>query len=326
MSLFIWRTKRMKHVRGLMRAAGYLSVTAIAFSAYSIKVARAEMKQSSMQLGREMLQMMQTTSHHATTPMILNGQTMYMGSSISDDDPQTILDRYEEACKADPGQPALGWKDIAKGKEQQLKGVKGAELGSAGLFRAGADGEGTVMCFVRGENTKPSVQEAFDSFMQTGELGALGKVRYVYAKKSKNGHTLVLTAWTESKFNLAEMLPGEGKDAPGEEFPEIPRVPNSYRALSAHAEGLPYGVNVYKTTDAPGVTLKYYDIQMTNAGWRGFDPETDEATDGGQGRTYLKEGMVLTLATKVQPEGNFVVLGLAGVGADQRAPTATPSR
>lgn len=323
MSLFIWRTKRMKHVRGLMRAAGYLSVTAIAFSAYSIKVARAEMQQSQITLGREMLQMMQTTSHHATTPMVLNGQTMYMGSSISDDDPHAILDRYEEACKADPGQPARGWKDLAKGKEKELHGVKEAELASTGLFRAGTDTEGTVMCFVRGENTKASVQEAFDSFMQTGELGALGKVRYVYAKKSKNGHTLVLTAWTESKFNLAEMLPGEGKDAPGTDFPEIPRVPNSYRALSAHAEGLPYGVNIYKTTDAPGTTLKYYDIQMTNAGWRGYDPELTEAEDGGQGRSYLKEGMVLTVATKVQPEGNFVVLGLAGVGADQTPPSVS---
>lgn len=324
MSLFIWRTKRMKHVRGLFRAAGYLSVTALAFSAYSIKVARAEMQQSSILLGREMLQMMQTTSHHSTTPMVLNGQKMYVGSSVSDDEPAAILDRYEASCKADPGQPAAGWRDLAKGKEGELaRAGKEAELGATGLFRAGTEREGTVLCFVRGENTKATAQEAFDSFMQTGELGALGRVRYVYAKKSRENHTLVLTAWTESKFNLAEMLPGEGRDAPGEDFPEIPRVPNAFRALSSHAEGLPYGVNVYKTTDAPATTLAFYDKRMTDAGWRAFDPELDDDHDGRQGaRSYLKDGMVLTVGARVQPEGNFVALGLAGVAQDDSAPSA----
>lgn len=318
MTDFIVRAKRMKHVRGLMRVAAYFSVTALVCCAYSVKVARAEARNRTLELGREMLDFAQARNHDVT-PMTLNGQTIYLGSSVSDDAPDTILDRYEGACKADPGQPAMGWKDVEKANHGP---VKDAPPITSGVMRAG-DGtgaEGSVVCFVRGENTKPSVGEAFQSFMQTGELGALGKLRYVYAKKSEqSGRTLVLTAWTDSKFNFREMMPEDGKDVPGTDFPELPRVPHSVRALSATSEGLPYGVNVYKTTDGPATTLAFYDTEMVKAGWRGYNPEMTEAKHGGQGRTYVKEGVVLTVGTKVGPEGNFVALGLAGVSGSTPA-------
>lgn len=317
MSLFIFRTKDMKRVRGGLRAAGYLSLTMLAFSAYSVKVARAEMKQTSLSIGRDMLKFMQQTSAHSVTPISINGQMMYMASSVTDDPVEDVLDRYDAACKKDPGQPHLGWKDVPM--QDSGRGVtrdNAPELVSKGVMRTGNGGQdGSVLCFMRGDNTKPSTQEAWTSFMQTGELGALGKARYVYAKKSGNGRTFVLTAWTESKFNLNDMMPTEGVDAPGQDFPEIPRVPNSFRALSAHAEGLPYGINVYKTTDGPQQTLAFYDKAMVSAGWRGVDPELDPKTEG-YGRNYLKDGVVLTVGINVAKEGNFVALGLAGVGAD----------
>ena len=116
------------------------------------------------------------------------------------------------------------------------------------------------------------------------------------------------------------MMPEEGKDAPGDDFPEVPRVPNAIRAISAHAEGMPYGVNIYKTTDLPAKTLAFYDGEMTRLGFKGFYPEMDETKDCGQVRTYVKDGVVLTLATKRQPEGNFVLLGLAGA-----SPSSSPA-
>src|SRR5262249_42086816 len=154
---------------------------------------------------------------------------------------------------------------------------------------AGEGDEGSVMCFVRGDEMKPSASEAFTTLMQTGELGALGKVRYAYAKKNaKTGKTLLLTAWTESKFNLYQMLANGKTDAIGEDFPEIPRVPNSVRAIAARAEGTPYAINVYKTTDRPEATLAFYDGAMKERGWLGYDPEMNEAEEGAMGRAFLK--------------------------------------
>ena len=314
----------MKRVRGGLRAGGYLCVTMLAFSAYSIKVARAEMKQTSLSIGREMLQFVQA-SNQSITPISLNGQMMYMGSAVTDDKVDDVLDRYDEACRKDPGQPNLGWKDVQLDRgPDSAKKEDAPDIVSKGVMRAGDGHEGSVLCFMRGENTKPSTQEAWTSFVQTGELGALGKARYVYAKRTQNNHTLVLTAWTGSKFNLKEMMPADGGDAPGEDFPQIPRVPHASRALSARAEGLPYGINVYKTTDSPQETLAYYDKAMVSAGWRGIDPELDPKTEG-YGRNYLRDGVALSLGISVQKEGNFVALGLAGVGADSPEASPTPS-
>jgi hypothetical protein len=316
MSIFARNPQKMKHLRGLCRAFGYLSVTAVVFSAWSVKSARAEMKQQTLTMGRQMIELARA-SNHDVTPISFNGQKMYLGSSVSEDSPKNILDRYEGLCKSDPGQPAAGWKDIEKQANGKVENAP--ELATTGLMRAGDDTEGTVVCFVRGAETKATTAEAFKSFSETGELGALGKLRYAYAKKTRSGRTHVLTAWTEEKFNLVDMMPEEGKDAPGEDFPEMPRVPNSNRALSAHAEGMPYGLNIYKTTDAPSKTLSYYDKEMVSRGFKGFDPEMDEAKEGGMGRTYVKDGVVLTVATRVEPEGNFVALGLAGVSPDENA-------
>ena len=299
--------QKMKHLRGLVRAFAYLAFTMLVFSAWSIRSARAEMQNRTIVLGREM-QKLASASQHDVTPIVFNGQRMLLGSEISDDDPGKILDRYEAHCKASPGQPAAGWKDI-----DPKAAASAPEIATTGLMRSGTADEGTVLCFVKGADTKATAAEAFRSFAETGELGALGRLRYVYAKTTKSGRTHVLTAWTEDKFNLVDMMPEEGKDAPGIDFPELPRVPNSTRALSAYAEGMPYGVNVYKTTDSAETTLAFYDTQMLARGFHGYDPEFTEEKNGGQARAYVKDGVVLTIGTKVQPEGLFVALGLAGV-------------
>lgn len=313
MSIFRRNPQKMKHVRGLARAFGYLSVTAVVFSALSVRSARAEMKEQTLVLGRQMLDLARANNHEVT-PIVFNGQKMYLGSSVSDDPAKHVLDRYEQLCKENPGQPAAGWKDLEKEAGGPVEDAP--ELATSGLIRAGDDAEGSVVCFVRGAETKSTASEAFKSFTETGELGALGKLRYAYAKKTPQGRTLVLTAWTEEKFNLVDMMPEDGKDVPGYDFPELPRVPNANRTLSARAEGTPYGVNVYKTTDAPSKVLSFYDDEMVQRGFRGFDPEMNEEEHGGTGRAYVKDGVVLTVATTVLPEGNFVALGLAGVSAD----------
>lgn len=295
---------RVKHIKGLLRAFAYLTCLLLVCCAFSIRSARAELANRTIILGREMMQLANASSHDVT-PVVFNGQKVLLGSSITTDAPSAVLDRYEAACKADPGQPAAGWTD--------LDPKNAPPIATTGLMRAGDDKEGTVVCFVRGAETKPTAAEAFKSFTETGDLGALGRLRYVYAKKTRSGRTHVLTAWTEEHFNLVSMMPEEGKDAPGTDFPELPRVPNATRALSAHAEGMPYGVNVYRTTDAPEKVLAFYDEQMVSRGFKGYDPEFTEAEHGGLSHSYLKDGVVLTVGTKKLDEGVFVALGLAGV-------------
>jgi hypothetical protein len=310
MSFFRRGRQQAKHVRGLARAAAYLTVTAAIFSALSVRAARAELKVQSIAIGRQMLELARGSSHDLTA-ITFNGEKMYLGSSVTDASPGAVLDRYADHCASDPGQPAAGWKDVLDAAPAAAKPA--SPLDGRGLVRAGDDGEGSIVCFVRSGETKATAEEAFRSFAQTGELGAFGKLRYAYAKRGPTGRTLVLTAWTDETFNVSRLVPKEGVDAPGEDFPEIPRVPNASRAITARAEGTPYALNVYKTTDSSKEVLSFYDREMVGRGFLGFDPELDEAKEGGGGRTYVKDGVVLTVATRLDPAGNFVVLGLAGV-------------
>src|SRR5205085_8852241 len=147
------------------------------------------------------------------------------------------------------------------------------EFFKMGLMRSGDDNEGTVLCFVKGNESKPTVGEAFKAFNDTGELGAIGQLRYAYAKKTKKGNTHVLTGWTTSKFNLKNILPEDGKDVRGNDFAEIPRPKDSQRILATRVEGTPFGVNVYKTDQAPTEVAKTYDETLIKQGWVALDVE-----------------------------------------------------
>jgi hypothetical protein len=315
MSLFGRNREKAKHVRGLARAFGYLAVTGAVFSIFSVRFARAELQEQTITIGRQMMELARA-SNHEVTHITFNGEKMFLGSSVSEEPAKNVLDRYEAHCKQNPGQPAEGWSEIEKlGGQKVAQGGSAAEL-PAGLMRSGDDAEGSVLCFVRSAETKATTEEAFKAFAETGDIGAFGKLRYAYAKKTPTGRTLILTAWTDEKFNIGRIMPKPGVDVPGEDFPEIPRVPNSTRALSSRAEGTPYALNIYKTSDSAAKVVGFYDKEMVGRGFQGFDPELDEAKEGGLGRTYVKDGVVVTVATRLDPAGNFVVLGLAGVSAD----------
>jgi hypothetical protein len=292
---------RRRHVRGLFRAFAYLATVGIVFALLSVRSARAEIEQNTVAIGRQMAALARATNHEVT-PILFNGQPMFLASSVTDDAPAAVLDRYAEHCKA-----------------QQVPDARSSVL------RGGDALEGTTVCFVRGASTNASLPDAFRSFAETGELGYLGKLRYAYARKDgRYGRTLVLTVWTEDQFNLGDLLPTEDKDVPGADFPELPRPPDATRSLSAFAKGAPYGVNVYKTAESTAKVVAFYDTLMHERGFTAYDPELDEAKVGAVGRTYTKDGVVLTVAARRETSGTFVALGLAGASPD--APGAEEGR
>jgi hypothetical protein len=312
--------------RGLLRVAAYLSCGTLACSAVSIRHARAEYQDQTLRFGRQMSELAKT-SHHEITKLVLNGQPLHIGSSVTSDPPELVLGRYDEYCRANSGE-ADDFNDIekqapdasaAKVREDAKAGAAASALAKAGHARInGKENDGAVICFVKGPRTKSTSMEAFESFMTTGELGAFGELRYAYASKGSDGKTLLLTVWTDSSFNLGDMVADAGRDCPGEDFPEIPRVPNSIRVMSAKAEGTPYAVNVYKTTDGAAKTLEHFDRKMKESGWFTYDPEMTEDEHKGLGRAYMKNAVVVTLGTSKQAEGNFVAVGLAGVAPADR--------
>jgi hypothetical protein len=306
----------------MVRVLAYFSGVTVVCSVVSIRHARAEYQDQTLLFGRQMLALA-NASNHDVTKVIFNGQPMHVGSSVTQDGPATVLRRYEDYCKANRGQTdddfgAIGQKTAPIVGDPALAQQDAPPLSKVGYLRADGDGESSIVCFVKGPKTKSTTAAAFESFMTTGELGAFGELRYTYTSKAPSGKTLVLTVWTDSQFNLRDMIGDGDKDVPGEDFAEVPRVPNSIRVISARAAEMPYGVNVYKSTDSPNKTLEYFDVEMKKAGWFTYDPQMTEAEHKGLGRAYMKNAVVVTLGTSRQAEGNFVAVGLAGVAADTK--------
>ena len=318
---------RAKHVRGLFRAGGYVLVLSLGLGAFQLRAAHAEVRNRTVELGRQMYQLANATQQDVNK-LTLNGQPMYLGSSLAKDSVTTILDRYEDDCHKNTAQPAESWRELANKIDEQKKERPAM---ATGVMRAGSSVEGTVVCFTKGESSKPTVREALKTFVDTGELGALGNLRYVYAKAAPNGRTTVLTAWTDDKFNLSDLVPNDGVETRGSDFADIPRPAESNRLLSAQVEGTPFGVNIYRNKQGPANVVKFYDDEMGKRGWLAIDPEIDgqralrgeENKSGVIGRLYEHKGVVLTLAAHVDEGDTITSLGLAGVVATDGSKTDT---
>src|SRR5205814_8550480 len=78
------------------------------------------------------------------------------------------------------------------------------------VIRQESGPEGIVLCFVKGEETPDGVLARVDQFHKTGDLAALGKVRYAFASASKSGGSMVVAMWTDGSFNMRKIVGRDG--------------------------------------------------------------------------------------------------------------------
>lgn len=314
--------EKRKHLAGLFRVAAYMTGVGVVCGALSVRAARAEVADQSIVVGRQMLELV-GTNNGDVSHVSLNGQQMFLGTAVSREDIGTVLDRYEQHCKKNGAQSPESWQELSKNPvRENPTSAATLESFNTGVVRSGGDKEGTVICFVRSSQSKTSVAEALKSFGETGELGALGQLRYAYAKKTESGKTHILTGWTLDKFNVSAFTPPETGDVAGSDFPEMPRPDNAQRVLSARVEGTPFGLNVYRSDVEPKKVAEQFDEAMVKQGWFALDSEIEKRQDTSQdkavGHLYEKDGVVLTLASSIQQGKTITVMGLAGVQAEAR--------
>jgi hypothetical protein len=329
--------EKRKKRRGLLRAAAYLAALSGVFSLVQVRQARAEVGDRTVEVGRQMMVLANATQHDVNK-LVLNGQSMFMGSSLSVDNVAAVLDRYESTCQKNRAQSGDEWKKLLE--QSAAPADRKAGTGNGGIVRSGDDTEGAVICFTKTGASKATFSEAVHTFAQTGELGALGAVRYVYARKSEKGNTVVLTAWTDEQFNLKSFMGDKTKDCAGEDFAGLPRPKDSIRVISGRVAETPFGVNIYRSKNTPGEVASAFDATLTKDGWAAIDPELEkmDANDKHHpvGRIYEKDGVVLSMASHLEPDSTFTTMGLAAhtagmdTGTDKKpklkaaAPPATP--
>ena len=132
---------------------------------------------------------------------------------------------------------------------------------------------GYVACLDAGDRPRgiDAVVDRLRKFSQTGNLGILGDLRYVFARAAGSldeDKTFLLTAWSDSDVELTAVLPRFHEDAAGRDPIGVPRPARTQRVLSAFELGGPSGVFVYRYRPrTAGEVSAFYRRRLTKSGW-----------------------------------------------------------
>jgi hypothetical protein len=309
-----YSTESGRRFKGLMRLGAYALFAGACITGFTLHQAKADVAKSSMSFGRELAPLMADMdgdAHH----MKVNGQDLFMNVAETDLSISAVLDRYEAHCRANKGALGSLWKDIPKLQGDVEKDKALGDAGRWGVVRREDRREGVIMCLVKGNGTPPTFSEAAQAFVQTKDLGALGKLRYAYVKRSSNGKGhRVLTVWTEDSFNFDKLVPADGSEPGGSDPQGIPRPPEATRLLSANIESTPFGVYVYRAKQTPEAVGQFYDKLFYDQGWLVFSPEVE----GGTTKGFFKDGVVVTMGAVRDEDGSTLVsLGTSSATPDE---------
>src|SRR5690606_21625259 len=103
-------------------------------------------------------------------------------------------------------------------------------------------------------------------FVGAGDLGSIARLRYVYWEKTAEG-TRFLTVWTDEKFKIDDLVPGDGRDAPGSDLDGVPRFPGTVRGLSSEERGMPQKLAVSDGAGSAATAGLFYGARLLQVGW-----------------------------------------------------------
>jgi hypothetical protein len=281
-----------------LRVAAYATVVFGGCAFWAARSVYADVKEAALSAGHE-LSRFDDLTHDANT-ILFNGAQMHHASAITPQSVGQVLDRYEQYCEEQPTFVAQAMAEIPKTFESKIAtaGPRGRGL-RAGVVREEKDGNGMVVCFVDDRASGiAGLAERLRRFSKTSDLSEFGHFRYVVAKRQSDGTTHVMTLWSDDHLNLKQMFPASG-DVPGGDSLMVPRPASSRRTLAAGAQGMPFAVRVYDSTESKAALQKFYDDAMQSRGWA-TDPEVHDR----EGTTaYIREDGLQVFVTLGESNG-----------------------
>jgi len=279
-------------LKGCTRMAMFCGVCATLAGVLSVRNARSAAAESSLQFGRQLVGIgaLQGSVSH----LRVNGNDVLAGGHFVDMDLALVLKRFRAECSE------RAWQ----------MGELSGELANAvpadaplTLASTSSEDEGVVICLTP---SRPSA--GVSDFLArvretaaTGELGQLGQIHYLYARRNKSGGTNVIGVWTAAKFNVPAFL-GRDAEKTGEDQPEVPRIPGSQRTLHAELVGSGYAVRQYATDRAPTAANQFYLDIMPQRGWKAVPTGEHENSD--KHSTFAKNGALVIIAASKVDDGH----------------------
>jgi len=248
------RAKRL--LAGGLRVAALLSVLLAFVVARSVHAAERRAGEGLLGFGAALMKLGNFSADPERRLLTVNGVELELMTLSSPEDVAGALGRLRGLCQR-------GGVNIPD--HLAMLGARDGSL-AEGILQRTSEHEGVIACIDAGRRLGlEDLVEGLDRVRATGDLTALGALRFALARRSGNV-THVLVLWTRGSLELAKMFPAG--DAPGHDPQGLPRPAGTRRLISAAAHEAPYGVTVYESKLAvAGALLEAYRAELGRAGW-----------------------------------------------------------
>jgi hypothetical protein len=270
-----------RYVAPLLRLSLFLFASTLAFAYLDYRAARASVMEHLMGFGQRMAPFMDDGRNtEAPRQLHINGVCVYVAAGRTRHPPSLVRQWYRDryASHGD-GPDELTHNQLSFGDDER-GGVAALDFGDHLSLK--------------------DLRDRLFRLRRTGDLGALGRLRYVYYEPAGDGGTRFLTVWTDQSFPIGRLLATGAKDAEGSDIDNIPRFPGAVRLLSADEHGRSERIVVYETAAAPPTVALFYRARMRSLGW---------SLDESFGAAAANEGHSALLF--VRPAGHEAVVSLA---------------
>jgi hypothetical protein len=302
---------RMLHrLRGWLRLTAFASAVVVLGTALAVRSAQARLGESALGLGRRLSGFEQLLA--GAQQVRINGESIHLASRTTELTIDSVFSRFDAMCRRASSE--LLEEFGAAGRASPLTDSAAQAKSSSNVFARHRlpilsrrhDDEGVVACLALGQSQSPGrLLERLQRLARSGDLGHVGQLRYLYARRRPAGRTHVLIAWTSGRFRLGSLLPPTSGDSPGTDLSDAPRPRGSARLLSAEIEDQPYALRVYSSPRSPQSTTADYDQLLRRLGWLPVGPI---ALPAPHVRAYGKADAELLVVTLSAATGSHISL------------------
>ena len=257
-----WLTLMMRW----LRVSAFVSVGLVALLIFNAHQARGQVGERMLSMGRELAPLRDLL--RGTQSARINGENMFLASTVSDQPLVEVLNRFEQHCLDQTGGLRESFAALPEAARAQVSAKAPAAWRLRhGVMREEKEREGMVVCVARhGQGGFRAWVADVRRFLHDGELSHLGQLRYVYAQRTETGRTHVLTTFTLGSFNVYRAL-GQIEPTSGARLEAIPLPPNARRPMTFSLDGMPYAAQLFQVPGKPEDVTRYYLDELPRLGW-----------------------------------------------------------
>ena len=261
-----WAVRWLTLLVRWLRVSAFVSVALVVVLLFNLHQVRGQVGERMLSVGRELAPL--SDFLRGTQSARLNGENMFLASTVSDQPLAEVLNRFEQHCLEQAGGLPEAFAALPQGAREQVSGKAPAAWRLRhGVVREEKAGEGMVVCVARpGQDGLKAWVADVRRFLRDGELSHLGELRYVYAQRTETGRTHVLTTFTQGSFNLYRAL-GQLEPTSGGRLEAVPLPPNAQRPMTFSVDGMPYAVQLFQVPGKPEQITRYYLDTLPGLGW-----------------------------------------------------------